>query len=246
MPKSFMSKKIFLIILFLLFVVKFNNSRLITYIIIYGSLLIINPMFSQMSLIGNEPFYNADILKESKILTNNWRTFRNEALNSFNTFKDIKGDLFFSDNIIKKSNTWKKLYIKWHSDVDKIALEKCPKSCKIINSLPNVKVAMFSVLKPGARIEPHRGPFKGCLRFHLGLSTPNSDDCFIKVNNIKYSWRDGKGILLDDTYEHWVENNTDKTRIILFCDIVRPMSNVGNSINNFVINNFGHITSREN
>ena len=56
--------------------------------------------------------------------------------------------------------------------------------------------------------------YKGCLRFHLGLSTPNSDDCFIIINGEKYSWRDGEGILLDDTYEYEVHNNTDETRII--------------------------------
>ena len=41
---------------------------------------------------------------------------------------------------------------------------------------------MFSVLAPGAKILPHDGVYKGCLRFHLGLSTPNSDDCFIIIN----------------------------------------------------------------
>lgn len=122
----------------------------------------------------------------------------------------------------------------------------CPKSSAIIESLPDVKIAMFSVLKPGAKILPHRGLYKGCLRYHLGLVTPNSNDCFISVNNIKYSWRDGKGILLDDTFEHWVENNTDKVRIILFCDIIRPMGNFGMRLNTYIMDNFATYTTRGN
>jgi beta-hydroxylase len=31
--------------------------------------------------------------------------------------------------------------------------------------------------------------------------------------------------MFDETYVHWVKNETDKTRVILFCDIERPLSN---------------------
>ena len=112
--------------------------------------------------------------------------------------------------------------------------------------ITRIKIAMFSVLAPGAKILPHKGVYKGCLRFHLGLSTPNSDDCFIIINEEKYSWKDGEGILLDDTYEHEVHNNTEETRIILFCDIVRPLNFIGSSINNTIMNLFSFFTLRKN
>ena len=31
---------------------------------------------------------------------------------------------------------------------------------------------MFSILAPGKRIPPHDGPYKGVLRYHLGLDGP--------------------------------------------------------------------------
>ena len=105
---------------------------------------------------------------------------------------------------------------------------------------------MFSVLSPHSKIKIHRGFYKGVLRFHLGLSTPNSDDCFIVVDNKKYSWRDGEGVILDDTYLHYVENNTDQDRIILFCDIVRPTKGYASSLNNFLINYMAPLSSRNN
>ena len=226
------------IIVLMLFTIKYNKVSLLNYMFLYSALFVANPIFKKSSLIGNNPFYPDTILPEALYLTKNWKIFRDEAVNSYKTFSTIRGDMFFGNDIIKNDHEWKKLYIKWHSDINSTAKEKCPNSCRLIESLPNVKIAMFSVLAPGAKILPHKGPYKGCLRYHLGLATPNSNECFISVNNIKYSWRDGKGILLDDTFEHWVHNNTNKTRIILFCDIVRPMNVVGSSINNFLIKNY--------
>lgn len=96
------------------------------------------------------------------------------------------------EELFKNKNEWKKLHFKWYSDsIDPIAKKLCPKSCKIIESVLGLKLAMFSVLAPGAKILPHSGHNKGCLRYHLGVVTPNSDDCFIVVKNKKYSWKDG-------------------------------------------------------
>ena len=78
-------------------------------------------------------------------------------------------------NIIYKPSTASihqscmKSSIKWHSDIDPVARELCPETCKIIEIFPDIKIAMFSVLAPGAKILPHKGVYKGCLRFHLGL-----------------------------------------------------------------------------
>ena len=82
---------------------------------------------------------------------------------------------------------------------------------------------MFASLEPHSRLNPHRDPFAGCLRYHLGLVTPNSDACFISVDGEPYAWKDGEAVLFDETYIHSVENDTDVTRIILLCDIERPL-----------------------
>ena len=82
---------------------------------------------------------------------------------------------------------------------------------------------MFAELPPGGKLNKHRDPYAGSLRYHLGLITPNDDRCFIEVNGEGYSWRDGEGVLFDETYIHWAQNNSDVNRIILLCDIERPM-----------------------
>jgi beta-hydroxylase len=82
---------------------------------------------------------------------------------------------------------------------------------------------MFTMLPPGARLTKHRDPYAGSLRYHLGLITPNSDDCYISVDGQKYSWRDGEAVMFDETFIHYAENKTDQNRIIFFLDIKRPV-----------------------
>jgi beta-hydroxylase len=69
----------------------------------------------------------------------------------------------------------------------------------------------------------HRDPYAGSIRYHLGLVTPSDPACYIDVDGQRYFWKDGEAILFDETFIHYAENKTDCHRIILFCDIERPM-----------------------
>src|SRR5260221_174796 len=101
----------------------------------------------------------------------------------------------------------------------------------------NVLMRMFATLPPGGDLGKHRDPFAGSLRYHLGLSTPNSDKCRIWVDGQEYSWRDGEAVMFDETYMHWAENKTDTLRIILFADIERPLkSKIMGTINHWFKN----------
>ena len=177
-----------------------------------------------------------------------WKAIRNEALNLIqaNKTSKIEGDLFF-DKKITSDGKWKKYYIKWYSPISKDIQNECPVTTSLVKSLPEVQLAMFSILEPGAKIKVHTGPFKGCLRYHLGLKTPNNDKCRILVDGEEYSWRDGEDVLFDDTYEHEVENKTDQVRIILFCDVKRKLkSEWANKINSFICDKIAPITTRSN
>ena len=82
---------------------------------------------------------------------------------------------------------------------------------------------MFAELPPGGTLNPHRDPYAGSIRYHLGLDTPNDNGCYIVVDGERYSWRDGQSVLFDETFIHEAHNTTNSDRIILFCDIERPM-----------------------
>jgi beta-hydroxylase len=77
--------------------------------------------------------------------------------------------------------------------------------------------------------------------------TPNSDDCRIFVDGEMYAWRDGDDIVFDETFVHWAENRTGETRVILFCDVERPLrTSVMRAINRFVSRVLGQATATQN
>ena len=87
----------------------------------------------------------------------------------------------------------------------------------------------------------------GSLRYHLGLVTPNSEDCHIFVDGQPYHWRDGEAVMFDETFIHWAENKTDQPRVILFCDVERPLtSRVMTGFNKWYKNTFIRASQTEN
>ena len=190
------------------------------------------------SLIPNKPVLEVDDFPELRILRENWKTIRDEALSladhghiSASTgINDLGFNSFFRTG-------WKRFYLKWYDDFHPSAVDLCPKTVEILKSTPSVNAAMFTSLPAGAKLSAHRDPFAGSVRYHLGLSTPNDDSCFINIDGINYSWRDGKDILFDETYIHYAKNDTDYQRIILFCDVQRPLRfRFADNINRFVSN----------
>jgi beta-hydroxylase len=117
---------------------------------------------------------------------------------------------------------WKRFYLKWYDEPPPSAAA-CPRTVALLREAPSIKAALFAYLPAGAKLNPHRDPYAGSLRYHLGLATPNDDRCRIWVDGEPYSWRDGEGVIFDETYIHWVRNDTEQGRLILLCDLERPL-----------------------
>lgn len=184
----------------------------------------INLFIHAFSSVTATPYISSDNFPDLKVLEAHWQEIRAEALTLLSLQKikaaDKNNDAGF--NSFFKTG-WKRFYLKWYGASHPSAEKFCPKTVALLRMLPSVKAAMFAELPPGGKLNRHRDPFAGSLRYHLGLVTPNSDRCFIEVDGQRYSWRDGAGVIFDETFIHWAENTTDQNRIILFCDIERPM-----------------------
>ncbi len=101
---------------------------------------------------------------------------------------------------------------------------KCPKTTAIVNKIPGMKTAVFSILSPKMHIPNHRGPYKGVLRYHLGLVIPEpANKCRIRVGDLVRHWKPGESMILDDTINHEVWNECDSPRAILFIDFMREL-----------------------
>lgn len=168
---------------------------------------------------------------------------KREAMNGMKASKPIMNDLFFQ-GIADKG--WKRFYIKWYGPTDPLAKKLCPETCALLESMPEVHLGMFSILMPGSKITPHCGPARMCLRYHMGLFTPNSSACKITVGNDVYSWKDNEDVIFDDTVQHEVENLSNLPRIILFLDIERPQEGLFKHATKAMIKYGGPMTTRTN
>jgi len=184
----------------------------------------VNAFMYLFSAVPARPYIGETGIAGLRALDENWQVIREEALQLAQAEKiraaanndDAGFNSFFKTG-------WKRFYLKWYNAEHPSAAQLCPRTVALLRQIPEVKAALFAVLPPGAKLNPHRDPYAGSLRYHLGLTTPNDDGCFIEVDGQRYSWRDGQSVVFDETYIHWAENTTDQTRTILFCDLERPL-----------------------
>jgi ornithine lipid ester-linked acyl 2-hydroxylase len=129
---------------------------------------------------------------------------------------------------------WRTLVLKAYDGWFPKNSKKFPKTFNLLKDMPEVSTVMFSILEPHAKIPSHTGKFSGILRYHLALIVPKGEDCFIEVNMEKYYWKEGEGILFNDTYLHSVKNNTDDYRVVLFLDITKRSNYLVQLINKWI------------
>jgi beta-hydroxylase len=131
--------------------------------------------------------------------------------------------------------------LKWYTkECSGPAVMHCPKTCALLDSIPAVRSALFTVLPPGGRIGRHHDPVASSLRYHLGLLTPNSDKCALTLDGVDYPWLDGEELLFDQTYLHSAVNHTATSRVILFCDVEKtqlrwPFKQLADGVNNVLV-----------
>ncbi|SHI18646.1 aspartyl/asparaginyl beta-hydroxylase domain-containing protein [Pollutimonas bauzanensis] len=184
----------------------------------------VNVFMYLFSAVSSRPYIPAKEMTGLEALDDNWEIIRDEArhLAEAQKIRSAENNSDAGFNSFFKTG-WKRFYLKWYDAEHPSAAELCPETVRILRGIPQVKAALFAVLPPGGKLNPHRDPFAGSLRYHLGLATPNDDGCFIEVDGERYSWRDGQSVVFDETYIHWAENTTDQMRTILFCDLERPL-----------------------
>jgi aspartyl/asparaginyl beta-hydroxylase (cupin superfamily) len=112
---------------------------------------------------------------------------------------------------------------------------RCPATCAALQRVPGVLQAFFSVLEPGKSVPLHDGPYVGYLRYHLGVRVPKDDPPLIRVAGREYVWKEGEGVMFDDSWPHEVINRSREPRIVLIVDVPRPLPLLPRLVNNLVL-----------
>lgn len=157
-----------------------------------------------------------------------WREIRDEALsvqlNRVPRFHDImpeQADISANDGL-----DWRMFVLKAYDMTIPQNLERMPVLAGLLSECREVKSAAVSFLAPRKHIPAHRGPFRGIMRFHLGLVIPKQEDgrpaTVMMIDHQDRRIADGECMLWDDTFEHEVMNNSDQGRVALLLDVWRP------------------------
>ncbi|NNE59201.1 MAG: aspartyl/asparaginyl beta-hydroxylase domain-containing protein [Hellea sp.] len=174
---------------------------------------------------------NFDFLQS---FVDNWEVIRDEALEVLKYREQIPGfqELSPDQYRLAKGQNWKTFVLFGFGQRLEKNTRITPKTAEILEQVPNLQTAMFSILAPGYHIPAHTGVTKGILRSHLGLIIPKDyKKCRIRVEDTITPWREGEIFVFDDTYEHEVWNDTDEERVILLFDFDRPMGFSGRFLN---------------
>lgn len=121
---------------------------------------------------------------------------------------------------------WINYGLVYNGQILEANVKNCPQTNELLKEvLPYIRVAGFSKMLPGCILPPHRdacGLKYGSLAYHLGLSIPGSDACFLISENEKIGKvieKNGQSFMFDPTYVHYAENQSDESRYILYMDI---------------------------
>ncbi|HWU77134.1 MAG TPA: aspartyl/asparaginyl beta-hydroxylase domain-containing protein [Rhodanobacter sp.] len=137
--------------------------------------------------------------------------------------EEIDGYLRASGN---QAAAWDAFFFYRHGTRYDAHCERCPQTAAMLESAELVKIrdhapeTLFSVLRPGTHILPHRGVTNTRLVTHLPLIVP--PDCALRVGGDIHVWQPDRCVTFDDTFEHEAWNRSSETRVVLILDSWNP------------------------
>jgi beta-hydroxylase len=206
-------------------------------------LLKIGDLLGKYSTVGDYPVFEKEQFKWTELLENNWIDIRKEVENilAFHKMLPNLQDIQQEQNLLTQDNKWKTFFLFGFGIKATLNCQSCPTTTSILEQIPGMKTAFFSVLSPYKHIPAHKGIYKGIIRCHLGLIIPgNLGDCVMRIEKEYIYWQEGKTAVFDDTFEHEVWNNTSETRVVLLIDVMRPFKPPLNFINNTIVKLIGN------
>jgi len=195
--------------------------------------------------IATPPVLDSDrYFPEHVVFTQNWRTIQAECLQ---LMRDMGAIPHFHDVMPEQKplseygdKYWRLFVLRAYGVDHPGNLAKCPVTASLLKDNKSIQSAAISFLEGNKHIPTHRGPFRGVLRYHLGLVLPRKADGSatnrLRINDVTHELSEGHGLLWDDTYLHEAWNDSDSVRAVLLIDVVRPdMPRSLTLLNNFII-----------
>ncbi|WP_254602677.1 aspartyl/asparaginyl beta-hydroxylase domain-containing protein [Sphingomonas bacterium] len=181
------------------------------------------------SLVPNDPVLDVRDFPWTQLLRDHWTTIRDEAIavalrgQASPSLATISPD----HRSIAEVDKWRSFFIWGYGYRIDDNADRCPRTAALVERIPGLNSAFFSILAPGTHIPDHRGVTKGIITTHLGLIVPRDGDVRMRVHDRVVRWAEGETLVFDDTYHHEVWNETSGTRVVLLLHTERPLRQPG-------------------
>lgn len=186
-------------------------------------------LIASSSLVPNDPVLDVRDFGWTQLLRDDWQAIRDEAAavalhgSASPSLATISPD----HRAIAEVDKWRSFFLWGYGfRIDENA-DRCPRTAALVEQVPGLNSAFFSILSPGTHIPEHRGVTKGLITCHLGLIVPRDGDVRMRVRDRVVRWAEGETLVFDDTYSHEVWNETQGTRVVLLIQFARPLRNPG-------------------
>jgi len=186
-------------------------------------------LIATSSLVPNTPVLDMRAFPWTAALRADWEAIRDEAVAAIGTQPGAPSLAAISPDhrAIAPLGKWRSLFLCGYGYRVDENLARCPHTSRLIEQVPGLNSAMFSILAPGTHIPAHRGVTKGLLTCHMGLVVPRDGDVRMRIGSRTVRWAEGETLVFDDTYDHEVWNDSAHTRIVLLIQFRRPLRNPG-------------------
>jgi beta-hydroxylase len=194
------------------------------------------------SLVPTTPFLDPAVFDWVPRLEAGWKDMRAELDDVLEHRDDLPNfqDISTDQATITDDDRWKTFFFYGYGFRSDANCARCPRTAALLSSVPGMTTAFFSILSPHKHIGAHRGPYRGVLRYHLGLRVPEpASAAGIRVDDEVRHWQEGSSLLFDDGYEHEAWNDTDGVRVVLFMDVLRPLRGSAEQLNRGLIRAIG-------
>jgi len=197
----------------------------------------------RQSLVGDPPVFPDGTFPWASELERNADAIREEldAILEHRRLLPLFGTISTDNARIAQSERWKLFLFYGFGGRSQRNCVLCPRTAAVLDGIPGLRSAWFSILAPRMHIPSHRGISKGIVRAHLGLVVPEDRaGCRMLVGEETVTWDEGRCLVFDDMRRHEVWNDTDEERVVLLLDVDRPLRPIGRAVSRL----FGAVLQR--
>jgi len=197
----------------------------------------IDSVIMRRSLVPNRALVDTSYFAWVAKLDRHWEAIRDEAIGLRAQDIPSLGDISFDHGRIAADQRWRSFFLKGYGYRMGNNCDRAPVTTALIEAIPGLVTANFSVLEAGGHIPRHWGMTKGMLTYHLALKVPaERDKCRMTIEEggelHVLAWQEGHSFVFDDMFNHEVWNDSADDRYILLIQIKRPCRGVANVIQN--------------